>query len=213
MQATPEELLQLTSISSIQTKGLRKFFQEQEFDSKLKLTHPLQEQEIKLNSIKGAKRKRLQLLNDEDNNKKNNDPNVVGFETESDTSSDEYDDPENKKTKFDDENNSNNQTNEEVSSNVEAGQTEKEDVESNTIESKNQNETTNNIKSKVSEEKATIKSIERKPAVYVDVHRSKQIQNARLKLPILAEEQEIMETINESPVTIIAGETGNCNNN
>lgn len=34
------------------------------------------------------------------------------------------------------------------------------------------------------------------------------IQEARLKLPILAEEQVVMETINENPVVIICGETG-----
>lgn len=33
-------------------------------------------------------------------------------------------------------------------------------------------------------------------------------QEARLKLPILAEEQVIMEAINENPIVIICGETG-----
>lgn len=47
-----------------------------------------------------------------------------------------------------------------------------------------------------------------KPAVYVHVNRSSEIQAARLKLPILAEEQGIMETINENSIIILAGETG-----
>lgn len=47
-----------------------------------------------------------------------------------------------------------------------------------------------------------------KPAVYVDVIRNSTIQAARLKLPILAEEQQIMEIINENSVIILAGETG-----
>ncbi|NWV00927.1 DHX37 helicase, partial [Upupa epops] len=47
-----------------------------------------------------------------------------------------------------------------------------------------------------------------KPAVFVPVDRSPEIQEARLKLPILAEEQVIMEAINENPVVIICGETG-----
>lgn len=34
------------------------------------------------------------------------------------------------------------------------------------------------------------------------------LQEARLKLPILAEEQVIMEAINENPIVIICGETG-----
>ncbi|XP_040540313.1 probable ATP-dependent RNA helicase DHX37 [Gallus gallus] len=47
-----------------------------------------------------------------------------------------------------------------------------------------------------------------KPAVYVPVDRSPEIQEARLKLPILAEEQVIMEAINENPIVVICGETG-----
>ncbi|CAB3361195.1 Hypothetical predicted protein [Cloeon dipterum] len=45
-------------------------------------------------------------------------------------------------------------------------------------------------------------------AVFVPVNRSESMQAARMKLPILAEEQSIMETINENPVVVIAGETG-----
>ncbi|NXU58755.1 DHX37 helicase, partial [Turnix velox] len=47
-----------------------------------------------------------------------------------------------------------------------------------------------------------------KPAVFIPVDRPPEIQEARLKLPILAEEQVIMEAINENPVVIICGETG-----
>ena len=47
-----------------------------------------------------------------------------------------------------------------------------------------------------------------KPAVFVPVHRSAEVQASRMKLPILAEEQAIVEAINENPVVILAGETG-----
>ncbi|KFO03858.1 putative ATP-dependent RNA helicase DHX37, partial [Balearica regulorum gibbericeps] len=47
-----------------------------------------------------------------------------------------------------------------------------------------------------------------KPAVFIPVDRSPEIQEARLKLPILAEEQVIMEAISENPIVIICGETG-----
>ena len=40
------------------------------------------------------------------------------------------------------------------------------------------------------------------------VKRSPEIQSGREKLPILSEEQSIMETINDHPVTILVGETG-----
>lgn len=47
-----------------------------------------------------------------------------------------------------------------------------------------------------------------KPAIYIHVDRSADLQAARLKLPILGEEQAIMETIRENSITILAGETG-----
>ncbi|XP_046374441.2 probable ATP-dependent RNA helicase DHX37 isoform X2 [Haliotis rufescens] len=49
---------------------------------------------------------------------------------------------------------------------------------------------------------------DRKPAVHVLLSRQPEVQEARLKLPILSEEQVVMEAINEHPVVIICGETG-----
>lgn len=46
------------------------------------------------------------------------------------------------------------------------------------------------------------------PAVFVPVNRKPEIQAARMKLPIVAEEQIIIETINDNPIVIITGETG-----
>ncbi|KAJ6656586.1 hypothetical protein lerEdw1_003473 [Lerista edwardsae] len=46
------------------------------------------------------------------------------------------------------------------------------------------------------------------PAVFIPVDRLPEIQEARLKLPILAEEQVIMEAVSENSVVIICGETG-----
>ncbi|XP_035514714.1 probable ATP-dependent RNA helicase DHX37 [Morone saxatilis] len=46
------------------------------------------------------------------------------------------------------------------------------------------------------------------PAVFVPVDRSPEIQEARLKLPVLAEEQVIMEAVRENPCIVICGETG-----
>ncbi|KAL4223808.1 ATP-dependent RNA helicase dhx37 [Mactra antiquata] len=51
-------------------------------------------------------------------------------------------------------------------------------------------------------------SVPVKKVVNIPVIRDKEIQDGRLKLPILGEEQIIMETINENPVVIICGETG-----
>lgn len=46
------------------------------------------------------------------------------------------------------------------------------------------------------------------PTVFVPVYRTEETQAARLKLPILAEEQPIVEAIKENAVVIICGETG-----
>uniref|UniRef100_H3DER8 DEAH (Asp-Glu-Ala-His) box polypeptide 37 n=1 Tax=Tetraodon nigroviridis TaxID=99883 RepID=H3DER8_TETNG len=46
------------------------------------------------------------------------------------------------------------------------------------------------------------------PAIFVPVDRSPEIQEARLKLPVLSEEQVIMEAVRENPCTVICGETG-----
>uniref|UniRef100_A0A0R3S0K4 RNA helicase n=1 Tax=Elaeophora elaphi TaxID=1147741 RepID=A0A0R3S0K4_9BILA len=43
---------------------------------------------------------------------------------------------------------------------------------------------------------------------FVPVHRSESVETQRSKLPIYAEEQSIMETINDNCATIICGETG-----
>ncbi|CAL1545913.1 unnamed protein product [Lymnaea stagnalis] len=50
--------------------------------------------------------------------------------------------------------------------------------------------------------------VDPKPVVYIPLNRKSEMQEARLKLPILAEEQVVMETISENPVVIICGETG-----
>ncbi|XP_039735183.1 putative ATP-dependent RNA helicase DHX37 isoform X2 [Pteropus medius] len=47
-----------------------------------------------------------------------------------------------------------------------------------------------------------------KPAVFIPVNRSPEMQEERLKLPILSEEQVIMEAVAEHPVVIVCGETG-----
>lgn len=64
------------------------------------------------------------------------------------------------------------------------------------------------LKSDIAEPAVVQKSIERKPATYIHIVRDPEIQVARLKLPIIAEEQVIMETISENSVIIIAGSTG-----
>ncbi len=47
-----------------------------------------------------------------------------------------------------------------------------------------------------------------KPSVFVQVSRDPEIQTARLQLPILGEEQAVMEAIKENEIVLLVGETG-----
>ncbi|KAK2899142.1 hypothetical protein Q8A67_010560 [Cirrhinus molitorella] len=53
-----------------------------------------------------------------------------------------------------------------------------------------------------------VKEEDCKPAVFIPVDRLPEIQEARLKLPILAEEQMIMEAVREKECVVLCGETG-----
>lgn len=50
--------------------------------------------------------------------------------------------------------------------------------------------------------------MEKRETIFVQVDRDPKIQAARLKLPILGEEQAVVECINENAIVLIAGETG-----
>jgi hypothetical protein len=86
VQLQPEHLGQLTSIASIQTKGLKKHFLEQEKgDDKIRKNCRGDENEGEMqiiNSIAGSRKRKRLLMMDMDVNKTSGekDPNVVGFE-------------------------------------------------------------------------------------------------------------------------------------
>lgn len=65
-----------------------------------------------------------------------------------------------------------------------------------------------NVKKNINKNMAIEKDKKGQKTIFVEVNRSKEIQKARFKLPILLEEQQIMEVINENSVVILAGETG-----
>lgn len=94
-------------------------------------------------------------------------------------------------------------TNEELNDKLEGQENVSENIEENPEENEPEIE-------KLVEEPAELpkEPIERKPAVFVPVHRSEEVQAARLKLPILSEEQVVMEIINDNPIIVLAGETG-----
>ncbi|XP_030075313.1 putative ATP-dependent RNA helicase DHX37 [Microcaecilia unicolor] len=57
-------------------------------------------------------------------------------------------------------------------------------------------------------EKETSLKSSSEPAIFIPVLRTSETQEARLKLPILAEEQVIMEAVKENSVVVLCGETG-----
>lgn len=82
VQASPGELEQYMSITAIQTKGLKRHFQELNApSSKAKDRNIiLEEAESIPNAIKGSKKRRMELLGSELKQQASSDPNIVGFE-------------------------------------------------------------------------------------------------------------------------------------
>jgi len=85
VQLQPEHLSQLTSIASVQTKGLKRHFLEQENSDKIRQKYRDDENEREmqnLNSVAGSRKRKWLLMMDMDVNKtkEEKDPNVVGFE-------------------------------------------------------------------------------------------------------------------------------------
>ncbi|CAG9854793.1 unnamed protein product [Phyllotreta striolata] len=191
VQASQEELSQLTSIASIQTKGLKRHFLEETNPEKIKTKNKtkVSDDKVTVNSISGSKRRKLLQNETHPDN-----PNVVGFESDS-----SHSDTSNSENELDNE--------------IEPNKVEIEIEEKETACEELNNDITVVPEPKqkpieIKEDESKKVSLPRKPAVYVDVIRSKEIQIARLKLPILAEEQQIMEVINENSIIVLAGETG-----
>ncbi|XP_050353466.1 probable ATP-dependent RNA helicase kurz isoform X2 [Nymphalis io] len=225
VQASPDEVAHLTTISSFQTLGLRKL-NEYNLETAHKNTVPSEQK--KFSSIAGAK-KRLRLLrmdNMDGNKKKKYDPNIIGLEdsTDKESTSDESD---NDASEVKNEINvdSADSSNIEIKKEIHADSTKETEVidiseegpsknTDNTIKEINKEE--NNLKysdkkNSISINYKALKSIQPKlyvPTVHVEIKRDPIVQIARLKLPILGEEQRIMELVNENEILIVAGETG-----
>ncbi|KAI8116639.1 putative ATP-dependent RNA helicase kurz [Lucilia cuprina] len=194
VQVSETELKQYTSISQVQTVGVKKLDSLEELMAKKQQRQQNVKVAVggKISSIKGAAKRKLLMEEEAELNAKRKNPNIVGMEEDDD---DETTDEE-----------------EEEKEKEEVNQDPKEEVNEikETIKEEQQQEKP--ITSKKLEEtpkKETPKSLApARPTVYVPVVRDPEIQAARLKLPILAEEQQVMEVINENNIIIVAGETG-----
>lgn len=252
VQIPETELNQYTSISQVQTVGLKRLHKIDEILDKKKERQSQQKMENeqskggaqRVNALKGGKRKLLVEEQEEIEAKRIN-PNIVNAEESEDSSEEEDSANDNDEVN---EKMEENQTDKEQSSNAEEseddndedgnGEEEKEEVDSGEEKKemkKNQTDLTAKGEQQppaTNEQVAlamqlanpstmTIRKADGKasPAsagtptsvhktVYVPVNRTAEVQEARLRLPILAEEQQVMELINENPIVIISGETG-----
>lgn len=201
MQISSAELKQLTSLTSVQTKGLKRHFHEQKYGiphTKNMSASVVEDGIFVRNSFAGVKRKRLDESDDAEDEEaeKPRDYNVVTL----DESSSESDADE--------------ELTEQMPNEVQSMHHEEFD-DGITVSKKVQekNEILDRIEkakrdSELNKPQPELPAVSRRPAVYIHVERTDAIQIARLKLPILAEEQIIMETISENSVIILAGETG-----
>ncbi|XP_044738895.1 probable ATP-dependent RNA helicase kurz [Chrysoperla carnea] len=216
VQVSEEELKQFTPIAAIQTKGLRNFKQQLNLQSNFNKFDDEPVKEVKLNGIKGSFKRKLQSEVDETNKKKKiSDLNVVGFDSESENSEDSSD-SDGELSEIDNDKAEVSVPEPEIKS--EEDDNEDKNSKVSEIPQKNEKRSKEQITHKTSEEGKLQENskenpspkikIESKPATFVSVNRKPEIQAARLKLPILAEEQVVMEKINENQIIIIAGETG-----
>lgn len=146
--------------------------------------------------------------------KKKYDPNVIGLdESSDDESSSESDAEENKITEngYDTEDRvTNDSVNESIDiPNVAETVKEEPTVTPNAEKNVEVIIVTNQNKGKEEQKAEEIKKpLLEHTTVNVEVKRDPKVQVARLKLPILGEEQRIMELVNENEFVIVAGETG-----
>jgi ATP-dependent RNA helicase DHX37/DHR1 len=178
----------------VQTKGLKKHFHEQKFGIKEKRgsENTVNENDKVSSTVRGVKR--TITIDDSSENeevpKKIRDYNVVAVDqSDSDSESDEE---------------------------MQQSDTKVEEI----VENKKSEDPVDKTEDPVTIQEDPVKiqedpvaaevqqPVEKKPATYIHVERDQEIQIARLKLPIIAEEQVIMETISENTVVILAGSTG-----
>jgi len=186
------------SLSTAQTKGIKR----QMVESKEELVMMQREVVIdgeKMVMKKCKKRKGSEIVNLKGKEAKRND--VVGFESES-SSEEEPDDTES------------GDSDEENTEPTEVQQTpstiEMERIIVHSEESPSSPSHSVPVPDRDTDAVPTVAPTSYKPEhmKYVHVQRTEEIQQSRSKLPIIAEEQLIMETINNQGVVVLSGETG-----
>lgn len=84
VQAPQEELKQYISLTSVQTKGLKRHFREMELpvkEHKIKSNNENEDMsEAPVNAIKGSKKRRMAILKQQKVQDAVSDPNIIGFD-------------------------------------------------------------------------------------------------------------------------------------
>jgi ATP-dependent RNA helicase DHX37/DHR1 len=187
----------MTSLTSVQTKGIKRSIAET--NSVTLFDEPGENKQE--NGAAGGKRRQRWKEKEEKGEVENpqTDANVIGLEVIDESSDSEQEASEDEEI-AEDEEAEEAVVSEEVVSKEEVSNTNTKEIDAAV-------NTTQEIKETKSDDTPVPKR-ESKPAIFVPVHRTAGVQAARMKLPILAEEQAIVEAINENPVVILAGETG-----
>jgi ATP-dependent RNA helicase DHX37/DHR1 len=194
LQPSAQEQAMMTSLTAVQTKGIKRSIAE----TSVPLFDEPGEDKQANGAAGGKRRQRWKEKEEVDDDVENpqTDANVIGLEVIDDSSCSEQEESEDEENEELEEK----AASEEVVSKEEVKNADKkeDDAAANT--------TQENTETK--KDDTPVRKRESKPAIFVPVHRTAEVQAARMKLPILAEEQAIVEAINENPVVILAGETG-----
>ncbi|XP_030245861.1 probable ATP-dependent RNA helicase kurz [Drosophila navojoa] len=240
VQIPEAELNQYTSISQVQTVGLKRLHKLDQHLVKKKERQSQQQKEMqqsksgvqRVNALKGGKRKLLVEEQEELEAKRIN-PNIVNAEESEDDDEDSSGETEveDDDAVEEEEEMGENRNGEKEEEEVDSGDKKKEEMKEyeTDLPAKEEqqplakNEQLDHLLKKLPDMPSltAIRNADSKsdpaPAgtptsihktVYVPVNRTAEVQAARLRLPILAEEQQVMELINEHPIVIIAGATG-----
>ncbi|XP_030624373.1 putative ATP-dependent RNA helicase DHX37 isoform X3 [Chanos chanos] len=153
---------------------------------------------VKISSLSGAYRKRKRKADDEGDEGSEGSESAGQDTDQSDSSSEEEEEEEEE-----------NALEEESMEKTEpAAETEEKQAEGKEEGGQREEEGKEEKKEKDGKEEKGPVSSKAQPAVFIPVDRLPDIQEARLKLPILAEEQVIMEAVRENECVVLCGETG-----
>ncbi|MCJ8735079.1 hypothetical protein PDJAM_G00242710 [Pangasius djambal] len=144
---------------------------------------------VKISSLSGANRKRKRKLDEDEDGNESEEPD--SSKEEMSGMSDSFSEEEGDEVEDD--------VRGEVSEQAAPAVKEKQEEEAETKA----------VEVKQEDEKTVVhKKNDCQPAVFIPVDRLPEIQEARLKLPVLAEEQVIMEAVKENDCVVLCGETG-----